>query len=569
MELQRTRILLLLSLFVVGMFLYSHWQQKYLPVAASEISNSHAQPTSHTNSDVPQDMVSMPQQDVVEAGQSIQTVRNSGALIHVKTDVIDAKIDTKGGDIVFAKLPQYPVSLELPDQGFQLLDNDGDRYYVAQSGLIGLKNNGPDSKEQGRAQYAFQQSDYTIAENQDTITVPLKWSKDGIEVIKTYIFERGKYLVDVQYTVKNNTQSAWAGSFYGQIKREKQEKKGGMMGVQMYQGAAAFTQDKPYKKISYSDMEDAPFRTKQMGGWAAMLERYFLTAWIPDASTEHNYYSTVDKNVYGIGSISTFEVLPGESKTVSSQLYMGPEIAEDLKQISAGLELTVDYGILWPISQLLFWLLKNIHDVLGNWGWSIIALTFLIKVVFYKLSAKSYRSMAHMKAVQPKIEALKERCGDDKQQFSQGLLALYKKEKVNPLGGCLPILIQIPVFIALYYVLLESVELRQAPFIFWIQDLSIKDPFYVLPLIMGASMFFQQKMNPPPPDPMQAKVMMAMPIVFTVLFLSFPAGLVLYWVANNLLSMLQQWYIQNKFGKEPPKPTKKNNKKIKSAPKTA
>lgn len=569
MELQRTRILLLLSLFVVGMFLYSHWQQKYLPVTASETSKSHAQPTTRTNSDIPQDMVLMPQQDVVETSQSIQSGRGSGSLIQVKTDVLDAKIDTKGGDIVFARLPQYPVSLESPDQGFQLLDNDGERYYVAQSGLIGLKNNGPDSKEQGRAQYAFQKSNYTIAENQDKIAVPLKWSKGGVEVTKTYTFEKGKYLVDVQYEVKNNTQSTWTGSFYGQIKREKQEKKGGMMGVQMYQGAAAFTQDKPYKKISYSDMEDAPFRNKQKGGWAAMLERYFLTAWIPDASTEQNYYSTVDKNVYGIGSISTFEVLPGESKIVSSQLYMGPEIAEDLKQISAGLELTVDYGILWPISQLLFWLLKNIHDVLGNWGWSIIVLTFLIKVVFYKLSAKSYRSMAHMKAVQPKIEALKERCGDDKQQFSQGLLALYKREKVNPLGGCLPILIQIPVFIALYYVLLESVELRQAPFIFWIQDLSIKDPFYVLPLIMGASMFFQQKMNPPPPDPMQAKVMMAMPIVFTVLFLSFPAGLVLYWVANNLLSMLQQWYIQNKFGKEPPKPTKKNNKKIKSAPKTA
>jgi len=564
MELQRTRVFLLLSLFVVGMLLYSNWQQETVPAPASSMGESATgKNTSSQYSDIPTDLVV--NEGAGSQGLAMPTsmseTKKIGEIISVKTDVLDIQIDTKGGDIIYAQLPQYPTSLETPDDGFQLLQNNEERYYIVQTGLIGLDQRGPDSKQAGRGQFQYVKTNYQMADNQNVLEIPLVWHNHGVKITKTFVFERGNYLTSIRYHVDNKTSSPWMGSFYGQIKREKQEKKSGLMGVQMYQGGALYTEDKPYKKISFSDMKSSNFSQKIQGGWAAMLERYFLCAWIPDSQSENKFYTSADNNnIFGIGSMSTFEVLPGESKQVSAQLYMGPEKADDLKQISPGLELTVDYGILWPISQLLFWLLKNIYGFLGNWGWSIIFLTLLIKLVFYKLSAKSYTSMAHMKAVQPKIEALKERCGDDKQQFSQGLLALYKKEKVNPLVGCLPILVQIPVFIALYYVLWESVGLRQSPFIFWIQDLSIKDPFYILPLIMGASMFLQQKMNPPPPDPMQAKIMMAMPLVFTFLFLSFPAGLVLYWVSNNILSMLQQGYIQRKFGS--------NKKKQENKPKS-
>tara|TARA_R110002110_G_scaffold65206_5_gene180069 strand:- start:7213 stop:8919 length:1707 start_codon:yes stop_codon:yes gene_type:complete len=552
MELQRTRVFLLLSLFVVGMLLYTNWQQQFAP-STSTVAQEEPTKTVPQYNDIPSDLVSASSPNDYAhqnlASTSADSAASTGTLISVKTDVLDLRIDTKGGDIVFAQLPQYPKSLETPEDGYQLLQSSGDGYYIVQTGLVGRDQKGPDSKKTGRGQLQYAKTNYQLSDNQDVLEVPLVWDKDGIEVTKTFTFKRGEYLSTIRYDVKNKTSEPWVGSFYGQIKRKKQEKKNGLMGVQMYQGGAVYTEDKPYKKISFGDMKDSNFNQKIQGGWAAMLERYFLSAWIPDSQDYNKYYTSADENnVFGIGSISSFEVLPGEHKEISGQLYTGPEVADELKQISSGLELTVDYGILWPISQLLFWLLKHIYGFLGNWGWSIISLTLLIKIVFYKLSAKSYTSMAHMKAVQPKIEALKQRCGEDKQQFSQGLLALYKKEKVNPLGGCLPILVQIPVFIALYYVLLESVELRQSPFIFWIQDLSIKDPFYILPLIMGASMFLQQRMNPPPPDPMQAKIMMAMPIVFTFLFLSFPSGLVLYWVSNNILSMLQQGYIQRKFG---------------------
>lgn len=550
MELQqRTRVFILLALFVVGLMLYSAWQKEHPPVAITK-SSQGSSVLGTTNQDIPSDVpeVSMPSS---QSPDSVNTShRESGQLITVETDNYNVKIDLNGGDIVFANLPNYPTSLETPDDPYQLLDNDIDsRYYVVQTGLIGQNNSGPDSRVKGRAQYKTAETQYFLKDGQAQLEVPLIWEQGGIRVTKTYRFHRDKYLVDVNYHVENNTNQNWVGSMYGQIKRQQEEQKRGLFSVQMYQGAAVYTQDKPYKKISFKDMQETKFKQKIEGGWAAMIEHYFLSAWIPDSKAENKYYSDAsDDNMYTIGTIATYQVAPQESINIGGQLYLGPEITDDLKEISPGLELTVDYGILWPISQLLFWLLKYIHEFVGNWGWSIILLTLMIKLAFYKLSAASYKSMARLKEVQPRIEALKANCGDDKQRFSQSLIELYRKEKINPLGGCLPILIQIPVFIALYYVLLESVELRQAPFMFWITDLSIKDPFYVLPIIMGASMFLQQKMNPPPPDPMQAKIMMSMPFIFTILFLSFPSGLVLYWVANNLLSMLQQWHINRKFG---------------------
>jgi YidC/Oxa1 family membrane protein insertase len=338
---------------------------------------------------------------------------------------------------------------------------------------------------------------------------------------------------------------------YGRIKRTPEtETSSGFMGsMKTYTGAAVTTPSSKYKKISFDDMKKASFKESILGGWAAMVEHYFTVAWIPPAAASNFYQSEViSDNLFSISYVGEpITVEPGESKELSSTFYAGPEITEMLKQVSPGLELTVDYGFFWVISYPLFIALKYIYGIVGNWGLAIICITFGIKLLFYPLSSASYRSMGNMRKLQPKIEALKQQYGEDKQQFGQAVMQLYKREKVNPLGGCLPILVQIPVFISLYYVLLESVELRLAPFIFWIHDLSAKDPYYVLPLIMGASMVLQQRMNPAPPDPMQAKVMMFMPVFFTFLFLQFPSGLVLYWVVNNVLSIIQQWYITRKI----------------------
>lgn len=543
MDLQRTRIFLLVSLFVVGLVLFSTWQQEQVPVTPSSMDTTEDAPK---QGDMPYIASAAP----ALANEALPTPV-SRDLIQVETDVLKVKIDPVGGDIVFAELTAYPKDQNNPDVGFTLLDTTAQRNYVVQSGLIGKDELGPDSHQAGRAHYQVSQRQFNLGD-QDALSVDLQWQNpQGIQVTKSYVFKKNQYLVDVFYRVHNATQAPWHASFYGQVRREHaKEKSNGLLGVQMYQGAALYTPDKPYKKISYSDMKKQPFRQQIEGGWAAMLEHYFLSSWIPNPSSLNNYYTRLDnQDVYNIGAVSSLEVPANSVQTVGAQIYMGPEKADVLKNISKGLNLTVDYGILWPISQMLFWLLKTIHHYIGNWGFSIIFVTLFIKLAFYKLSAASYRSMGKMRLLQPRIELLKTRYKDDKQQFSAALMDLYKKEKLNPLGGCLPIVIQIPVFIALYYVLLESVELRHAPFILWITDLSSKDPYYILPLFMGATMFLQQRMNPAPPDPIQAKVMMFMPVVFTVLFLSFPAGLVLYWTVNNLLSILQQWFITRGLGR--------------------
>jgi len=329
-------------------------------------------------------------------------------------------------------------------------------------------------------------------------------------------------------------------------------------------GGAITSPDKAYQKISFSDMLDGNLSKNVKGGWAVMQQHYFLSAWIPNKQKTNHYYTSVSQNgIYTIGFVGPrLKIAPGDKLSTKTTFYAGPQLSDRLQAIAPNLDLTVDYGWLWFISIAIFWLMKKIYLLIGNWGWSIVLVTIAIKALFYKLSATSYRSMAKMRRLAPKIKALKERVGNDKQKMSQATMELYKKEKVNPFGGCLPILIQIPFFIALYYVLIESVELRQAPFIFWIHDLSIKDPFYVLPVLMGISMFIQQKLSPAPPDPIQAKMMMLLPVVFTVFFLNFPAGLVLYWFVNNTLSILQQWYVMRKLEKElarasKPKPKKK------------
>lgn len=541
MELQRTRLFLLISLLVVGLSLFSAWQQEH-PVVTHPTKAEETASAEKGESDIPNVAISAPSQVPVT-----QALTPAQQLIDVKTDVFKIKIDPHGGDIVRAELIKYPETINNPDKGVVLLDKSEERDYIAQSGLIGKDELGPDSRQAGRANYTVEQKEYTL-NDQQPLEVNLHWqNSNGVKVVKTYTFHPGSYLVDVRYQIHNPGASPWFGSFYGQLQREHTKgKSSGMLGlgVQMYQGGAVYTEDKPFKKISFQDMKKAPFKEQIKGGWAAQLEHYFLSAFIPSAEMTNSFYTRVDgDNIYNIGGVTPVEVQGQSTQEVKGQFYIGPEVAHVLKDISPGLNLTIDYGILWPISQLLFWLLKTINSFVGNWGWSIVLVTLVIKILFYKLSASSYRSMGRMRLLQPRIELLKERYKDDKQQFSAALMELYRKEKMNPLGGCLPILIQIPVFIALYYVLLESVELRHAPFMLWIQDLSSKDPYYVLPLIMGATMFLQQKMNPAPPDPIQAKVMMLMPVIFTALFLSFPAGLVLYWTVNNILSIVQQWFI--------------------------
>lgn len=538
MELQRTRVILLLTLGFITALLFNNWQQEQTPVVVKEQVASI--------SDVPMEAPRVDSKPVISSVSAASGSPSQWVLI--ETDTIRASISPVGGDLVRVELKNYHQTQENPDTGVYLLDSSTERFYVAQSGLIGEDGRGPDSVN-ARAPYKVGQQEYRLGDA-DTLSVPLTLvDETGRKFTKTYHFKRGSYFVGVDFTIDNPTGEPWQGSFYGQAKRQwSKTKSSSMIGAQMYEGAAFYTPDKPYKKVSYSDLVEKGFSQKITGGWGAFLEHYFLCAWIPDAQSEQHYYSQADKaeNLYKIGSVSSVLVPAGEQKTISAQWYVGPEITDNLKGVAPGLELTIDYGILWPISMLLFSVLKFIHQFVGNWGWSIITLTFLIKLAFYKLSATSYRSMGRMRQLQPKVEAIKQQ-HDDKQKQSQAMLELYRKEKVNPLGGCLPILIQIPIFIAFYYVLLESVELRHAPFMLWITDLSVKDPFYVLPVIMGASMLIQQKMNPTPPDPIQAKVMMAMPVVFTVLFLQFPAGLVLYWVVNNILSIVQQWYITRRL----------------------
>ncbi|MGE3319336.1 MAG: membrane protein insertase YidC [Candidatus Berkiella sp.] len=539
MELQRSRMFILVALLVVGFALFNEWQTEH--PAAPKQTSSQSQAL-HSQNKEDSEIPTIPQ----TFSHAIPTNQQSASadLIDVTTDVLKIKIDPIGGDIVRAELLKYPEKLH-SEQGVVLLDKNTGHHYVAQTGLVGKNEMGPDSRQKGRAHYTVSQHQYQL--EKDTLQVDLLWQHEsGIKITKSYQFKRGSYLIPVNYRIENHTDLPWQGSMYGQLRQEftKAKSNGFFTGVQSYEGAALSTPEKPYKKLSFSDMKKNPFRDSMEGGWAAMVQHYFLSAWVPAKNTENTFYTRVDEdNIYNIGALTSIDVQPHQQQTVGGSLYIGPEIPKTLKEIAPGLDLTIDYGILWPISQLLFWGLQFIHGFVGNWGFAIILLTMVIKILFYGLSASSYRSMGHMRRLQPRVELLKERHGSDKQQFSAALMELYKKEKVNPLGGCLPILVQIPVFIALYYVLLESIELRQAPFILWIHDLSSKDPFYVLPLIMGASMFLQQKMNPAPPDPMQAKMMMFMPVIFTLLFMSFPAGLVLYWTVNNILSITQQWLV--------------------------
>ena len=385
----------------------------------------------------------------------------------------------------------------------------------------------------------------------EVLRVPFVWNENGIQVVKTYEFKRGDYLINLKHTISNQSESSWTGSQYRQIQRSRPLETSKLLYT--YTGSVVYNDEIKYEKVDFDDMEDKPFQLQSKGGWAAMIQHYFLSAWIANPEEINLLYSIANTKrypaTYTIGMRSdNQQIAAGSEGEFSSQLFVGPKIVKRLEEISPGLELTVDYGALTFLSKPLYWLLSFFNGLVGNWGVAIILLTLLVKALFYKLSEKSYRSMARMRKVGPRLAALKERFGDDRQKLNQAMMELYKTEKINPMGGCLPLLIQMPVFIALYWALLESVELRQAPFIFWIKDLSVMDPYYILPIIMGISMVIQQKLSPTPmADPVQAKMMMALPLIFTVFFAFFPSGLVLYWVANNILTISQQWVITKRI----------------------
>ena len=551
MDIKRT--ILIVALAIVTYVGVLKWNQDYgqaaLPtqnVAASTTAPAIPDTAAGTNASASADVPSASG----DATAPIETpVATSKDLIQVKTDVLNLEIDPVGGDVVQLRLPLYPRRQDHPDVPFQLFDNGGERIFLAQSGLTGV--NGPDARPAGRPVYSTAQKSYQLVDGQDQLVVDLKFTDNGVNYIKRFTFKRGLYDLVVSYVIDNQSAQPWSGNMFAQLKRDNSSDPSSTTatGTATYLGAALWTPSEPYKKVSMKDIDKGSIKETVQGGWVAWLQHYFVTAWIPQKGESNIVQTRKDsKGNFIIGYTGpTLTAAPGAKAETSAILYAGPKSQAVLKELSPGLELTVDYGFLWFIAQPIFWLLQHIHSIVGNWGWSIIFLTMLIKGLFFPLSAASYKSMARMRAVAPKLAALKEQHGDDRQKMSQAMMELYKKEKINPLGGCLPILVQMPVFLSLYWVLLESVEMRQAPFILWITDLSIKDPFFILPIIMGATMFIQQRLNPTPPDPMQAKVMKMMPIIFTFFFLWFPAGLVLYWVVNNVLSISQQWYITRKI----------------------
>ncbi|WP_006786593.1 membrane protein insertase YidC [Thiorhodospira sibirica] len=541
-------LFLLFTLFLV----WQAWQRDYGPQPVAP--TAHERAVLGDEASPPRDIPDAPISEARDAPQTpLASMEPERPRIRVVTDVLDILIDPRGGDLVQADLPTYPVSLNTPDIPVRLLD-ERIRRYIAQSGLIHDRVPGTDGEGRApshHAMYSFEQAEYRL-NGADELTVPLTWTgPDGIQVIKTYTFRRGDFLIDVSHEVINDSQDPWIGRQYRQIRHGSTPDRESWF-LYTFTGGAYF--DTRYEKISLEEMASKPVDQDVQGGWISLIQHYFLTAWIPDESELNMFYTrgvgTPTRPEYIIGMRSEPLVInPGYADTFSTQFWVGPKLQDRLSEVTHGLELTVDYGIFTFLAKPLFWLLKTIYSFVGNWGWAIIILTIMIKLVFYHLSAASYRSMAKMRAVHPKMMALKQRYADDKQRLNQAMMELYKKEKINPLGGCLPILVQIPVFIALYWTLLESVELRQAPWIFWIQDLSTRDPYFVLPLLMGISMIVQHKLNPPPMDPIQQKIMLALPIIFTVFFAFFPAGLVLYWFVNNLLSIGQQWMITRQIEK--------------------
>jgi YidC/Oxa1 family membrane protein insertase len=475
------------------------------------------------------------------ASKSTEASVVRGERIRVVTDLFVAEIDTNGGDLRRIELTRYRDTFD-QQKNFVLLEETPDRMYVAQSGLIG------DGLPNHTTLFKSSQSAYELAGGSDKIIVQLDGvGTSGVKVSKRYVFHRGSYVIDLELETNNGSNGALEPFSYFQLVRDTKAPPGDSKMVPTFNGAEVYTDKDKLNKASFGDIEKnkASYPKNATDGWIAIVQHYFLGAWLPKTGEQREYFiRPLDGGLFAAGVILPLgRIEPGKAATVATQLFAGPQEQDLLKTLAPGLEYTVDYGYLRTLAVPLFWVLNEIHNLVKNWGVSIIILTVIIKLLFYPLSAASYKSMAKMKVLAPKLQRLKERYGDDRQRMHQAMVELYKTEKINPLGGCLPIVVQIPVFIALYWVLLLSVEMRQAPFALWVHDLSRPDPYYILPIVMGATMFIQTWLNPTPPDPMQAKLMKIMPVAFSVFFFFFPSGLVLYWVVNNVLSIAQQWRI--------------------------
>ncbi|HSH30993.1 MAG TPA: membrane protein insertase YidC [Thiohalobacter sp.] len=549
------RLLLLIPLAVLAYLIVVQWNQDYGQMAAEPQAPSFASSQSESagsQAENAEEGLAAPAANsgdrMTEAMPGESATVSSRDLVAVMTDVLDLRIDPQGGDIVYAALPQHKLTLD-SDRSYVMLSDGETRSYVARSGL---QLDG----QSGRIAYAPEQTEYRLAEGDSRLEVDLNGEVNGIEVTKRFIFERNSYAVDVEYFLANHTDSPVSARFIGQLARDNSSdpSSGPKMGMRSYLGAAYSTPEDRYLKVDFEEIQEGKFENREaVGGWVAIIQHYFVSAWAPPQNQQNLYYATTDSRGRNVAAFAgpVTELAAEDETRLGATLYVGPKVQDYMETVAPNLKLTVDFGWLWFIANPLFWLLDKIQDVVGNWGWSIVLLTMLVKAALWPLSAKAYKSMARMRKLGPEMQRLKEQYGDDRQKMSQEMMKFYQKEKINPLGGCLPILVQMPVFIALYWMLLESVELRHAPFMFWIQDLSVKDPLFILPILMGASMFVQQMLNPTPPDPMQAKIMRMLPIVFTFFFLWFPAGLVIYWVVNNIISIAQQYVITRKIENDP------------------
>ncbi len=544
-----TQRLILFAVFSLSIFmLWDAWQRENNPPPAVTQTTS----TPQKAGDVPTSSISNAKpatNSALETEKSTQLEK--GERISVKTDVLDAEIDLTGGDIRKLILIKHGGSKD-KNKPFVFLADEKPHFYVAQSGLIG------EGLPTHKTQFTSDAKQYVLQNNATDLQVRLSWKgENGIQIDKIFNFKKGSYLVNVAYEINNKSSVSVTTDAYFQFLRDATPPEGDSVLLPTYTGPALYTEENKFQKHAFDSIGKEPAKDSFItnNGWISLLQHYFIAAYLPQGKTQHEFYfKKAGENLYASGVIVPVgEIAPNSTKTVSMKMYAGPQDQETLKKLAPGLDLAVDYGWLTVVAVPIFWLLSFLHKWIGNWGWAIIVLTIIIKLAFYPLSAASYRSMAKMKALAPRLQRLKEQFGDDRQKMHQAMMEIYKTEKINPLGGCLPILIQIPVFIALYWVLLYSVEMRHAPFALWIQDLTAQDPFYILPVLMGVSMFVQTKLNPTPPDPIQAKIMMIMPIAFSVMFFWFPAGLVLYWVVNNTLSIAQQWRINHVMENAPKK----------------
>jgi YidC/Oxa1 family membrane protein insertase len=545
------RLFLWVTFLALLWLVYTTWTNEHTPPPVASPAASTPTSASPAGTDtLPSLETRSPAPTGAATATPVAALPAGSDLIRVRTDVLDVEISLQGGDLVRADLPQYPVSKHEPGKLVRLLDYEPDTLWLFQTGILGADG---DAAPTHRERFRSTSTDYVLGEGQDSLTVTLDWSGDGaVAAQKVYTFRRGQYAVDLQLKATPTAGTSWRGAPYAQMTRLYHPVKRSYTSVDSYSvsGPALFD-GKSFQKPKFDDIAKAPVTQKVTGGWLAAIQHHFVVAAVPPVADEVSYDAKTLGQEFVLSAV-------GAVKSVSAAapldyhftLFVGPKLQAQLAAAGPQLDRTVDYGRLYLLAQPLFWLLSKVEVLVNNWGWAIVIVTIMIKLVFYRLTAMSNRSMAKMRRLAPRMKALQERYKEDRPALSQAMMELYKKEKVNPAAGCLPMLIQMPFFFAFYWVLIESVEMRQEPFMLWIDDLSSRDPFYVLPLLMGVAMFFQTRMSPPPPDPMQAKVMQIMPLVFTAFFFLFPSGLVLYWLTNTGLSILQQWRINKVVARE-------------------